>query len=92
MAVDFADLIALTSEDDGVWTAELPDGWDFMGISNGGLISSVMATALVAATRRPDPVTSTAHFLRPALPGPMVIKTEIVRSGRSLTTARAELM
>lgn len=62
-----------------------------MGVPNGGLVSSVMATALVAATERPDPITSTAHFLRPAFPGPVVIETEIVRVGRSMTTARSPL-
>jgi hypothetical protein len=87
----FADVIGLTATGDGAWTADIPDGWDFMGIPNGGLVSSVMGTALVAAAGRPDPITSTAHFLRPAIPGPAEIRTEIIRRGRSLTTARAEL-
>ncbi len=91
MAADFADLIGLTAVDGGTWTADVPEGWDFMGIPNGGLVSSVMAVALVAATERPDPITSTAHFVRPALPGATVIETEIIRSGRRLTTARAQL-
>lgn len=91
MSSDFADLIGLARNGDGEWTSIIPDGWDFMGVPNGGLVSSVMATALVAATERPDPITSTAHFLRPARPGPVLIETEIIRKGRSLTTARARL-
>ncbi len=87
----FSELIQLTALDDGAWTAIIPDGWDFMGITNGGLVSSVMATALVAATGRPDPITSTAHFLRPARVGPVAIETEVMRQGRTLTTARARL-
>ncbi len=91
MSSEFSDLIKLKGVDHETWTAEIPDGWDFMGIPNGGLISSVMATALIAATERPDPITSTAHFLRPARPGPVVMTCETIRAGRNLTTARAEL-
>ena len=91
MSSDFADLIELARIGEGDWTSNIPDGWDFLGGPNGGLVSSVMATALAAATERPDPITSTTHFLRPARPGPVAIETEIIRKGRSLTTARAEL-
>jgi len=91
MTTEFAEVIGLTADGDDTWTALVPEGWDFMGIPNGGLVSSVMATALVAATERPDPITSTAHFLRPAVVGPAVIETEVIRRGRSLTTARARL-
>ena len=87
----FSELIHLSARGIGGWTATIPDGWDFMGIPNGGLVSSVMAAALVEATERPDPVTSTAHFLRPAVPGPVSIDTEVLRRGRSLATARARL-
>ncbi len=73
------------------WEAVVPEGWDFMGIANGGLISSMMVTTLAAAVGRPDPITSTAHFLRPAFPGPVAIATALIREGRRLTTARAEL-
>jgi acyl-CoA thioesterase len=91
MTTEFTDLVGLAAADDGEWSASIPDGWGFMGIPNGGLVSSVMATALVEATGRPDPITSTAHFLRPAMPGSCVIDTEIIRPGRTLTTARARL-
>jgi hypothetical protein len=91
MPTDFADLIGLSPTDDNRWSAEIPDGWDFMGVPNGGLVSSVMATALVATTGRPDPITSTAHFVRPASAGPVVLETGVIRTGRRLTTARAEL-
>ncbi len=91
MADSFPELIALSPTGDGTWTAEIPDGWGFMGIPNGGLVSSIMATAVAAATGRPDPITSTAHFLRPARPGPATLTTATIRRGRSLTTVRAEL-
>lgn len=91
MPTDFAELIGLSPTNDNRWSAEIPDGWDFMGVPNGGLVSSVMVTALVAATGERDPITSTAHFVRPASAGPVVIETGVIRTGRSLTTARAEL-
>jgi acyl-coenzyme A thioesterase PaaI-like protein len=91
MPSQFAELVELKAVSPGRWDASIPDGWGFMSIPNGGLISSLMATALVMATDRPDPVTSTAHFLRPAIPGPCIIETEVIRPGRNLTTARAQL-
>ena len=85
----FNEIIELASVGDGRWSAVVPDGWDFLGIPNGGLISSILATTLVEAVGRPDPVTSTAHFLRPAAVGPAQISVDIIREGRRLTTARA---
>lgn len=87
----FADTIDLQQQSDSSWTARVPEGWDFLGIPNGGLISSMLATALVNAVGRPDPVTSTAHFLRPASVGPVDIEVHVIRAGRRLTTARAVL-
>lgn len=92
MSAEFAHLIGLDRNGDGEWTSTIPEGWDFAGVPNGGLVGSVMATALVAATERPDPITSTAHFLKPVRPGPVVIETGVIRKGRRLTTARAVLI
>ena len=85
----FNEIIQLEQSGDGHWAAVVPDGWDFLGIPNGGLISSILATTLVEAVGRPDPVTSTAHFLRPAAVGPAQINVDLIREGRRLTTARA---
>lgn len=85
----FSEIIELEQHDGDTWTATVPEGWDFLGIPNGGLISSMLATALVHSVGRPDPVTSTAHFLRPASVGPVSMNVQVIRSGRRLTTARA---
>ena len=89
--MSFVEAIELRPRNDRTWSAAIPEGWDFMGMANGGLVSSVMVTALAETAGRPDPITSTAHFLRPAFPGPVSIRTETIRTGRSLTTARADL-
>lgn len=91
MSSEFADLIELAQSRDGDWTSTIPAGWDFVGVPNGGLVGAVMATALVAATERPDPITSTTHFLERVHPGSVAIQTGVIRQGRRLTTARAEL-
>lgn len=88
---EFVDIIGLRRRGEGSWLAEVPAGWDFLGIPNGGLLSSILATVLVEAVGRPDPVTSTAHFLRPASVGPAEISVKVIRAGRRLTTARAVL-
>ncbi|WP_433174906.1 thioesterase family protein [Actinoallomurus sp. CA-150999] len=40
---------------------------------------------------QPDPFTVSAHFLTASLPGPAVIRTDVVRSGRTLSTGQASL-
>jgi acyl-coenzyme A thioesterase PaaI-like protein len=83
--------LAVTAAGDGRWDAEIRPGWDIAGNANGGYLLSLVGRALVAATERPDPVTVTGHYLSPGRPGPVAIETEIVRSGRTFTTARADL-
>ena len=87
----FTDIIDLRRSADDRWSVEVPDGWDFLGIPNGGLVSSILGAALVETVGRPDPITSTAHFLRPAMIGPGEVSVQIIRAGRRLTTARAIL-
>lgn len=61
---------------------------------NGGYLLALAAVALQQATpAQPDPLSITVHYLRPGLSNqPCRIDTQVLRSGRALSTVRATLV
>lgn len=76
---------------DGRWSTTIAPGWDIGGNANGGYLLAVVGRALAEAAERPDPVTLTAHFLRPGKPGPAAIVAERVKAGRRFATVAGRL-
>lgn len=76
---------------EGRWDVDIPDGWDFFGIPNGGLLMALVAGTLGPLTGHPDPVTVTAHYTARAEAGPAVVEGEVLRAGKRLGTARGRL-
>jgi hypothetical protein len=66
-------------------------GWDVVGNANGGYLLSLAVRAMREAAGRPDPVTTTAHFLAPGRPGPATVTTEVVKRGRTFTTVTGSM-
>jgi acyl-CoA thioesterase len=78
---------------DGVYTTRLSAAWNIGATPNGGYAMSSALRALVDVTGRPDPVSVTVHYLRPATPdADGMITTRVVRSGRSASYATATLV
>ncbi len=78
---------------DGTYTTRLSSAWNIGATPNGGYAMSSTLRALVDATGRPDPVSMTVHYLRPAIPdADGTITTRVVRSGRTATYATAALV
>ncbi|MET9700334.1 thioesterase family protein [Streptomyces sp. NPDC006529] len=75
----------------GVYDAELSGGWTIITAVNGGYLLALVGRALSAALPHPDPFTVSAHYLTSSVPGPAVIRTEVVRAGRTLSTGQASL-
>ncbi|MCF3178192.1 thioesterase family protein [Streptomyces sioyaensis] len=76
----------------GVYDAHLSAGWTIIQAVNGGYLLALMGRALGEALPHPDPVSVTAHYLTASVPGPAVIRTEVVRTGRTLSTGTARLL
>ncbi|MFJ3925854.1 thioesterase family protein [Streptomyces sp. NPDC090022] len=76
----------------GVYDAELSAGWTIITAVNGGYLLALVGRALSAALPHPDPFTVSAHYLSASVPGPAVIRTEVVRIGRTLSTGQASLL
>jgi glucose/arabinose dehydrogenase len=53
---------------DGTYTTRLSSAWNIGATPNGGYAMSSALRALVDVTGRPDPVSVTVHYLRPATP------------------------
>jgi hypothetical protein len=75
----------------GVYDIDLPAGWTIANAVNGGYLLAVLGRALADALPHPDPFTVSAHYLTASQPGPAVIRTDVVRTGRTLSTGQASL-
>lgn len=75
------------------WEGFVRANWNIGSNPNGGYLASIALNALLQSVPHPDPVSVTTHFLRPGVPdAPCEIDVEVMRTGRTLSTARATLL
>lgn len=89
--MSFAAASAVTAVGDGTYHGEILPGWDIMGNADGGYLMAVAARAAADAADRPDPVSVTAHFMRPVGAGPVSLQAEVLRSGRRFSVVRVTM-
>lgn len=78
---------------EGLWRGHIHDHWNIGDKPNGGYLLSVALRALDAAVPHPDPISVTTHYLRPGSPNqPCDIEVQVIRTGKTLSTARATLI
>ncbi|MET7986704.1 MULTISPECIES: thioesterase family protein [unclassified Streptomyces] len=82
---------AVTPRGAGVYDVDLSAGWTIINAVNGGYLLAVLGRALSDALPHSDPFTVSAHYLTASQPGPAVIRTDVVRTGRTLSTGQASL-
>ena len=87
----FSAATACTRAAAGSYEGAIQEGWDISGNANGGYLMSLAARGLCDHAGRPDPVSITAHYLKPGRPGPVALSCETVKSGRTFTTVRGTL-
>lgn len=78
--------------DDGAFAADVELAWCIDDSANGGYALSLGLRALAEALPLPDPLTSTAHYLRPLMRGPVRIEVETMRIGRTLARGVARML
>lgn len=84
---------AVTPTTPGRYVAHLTDRWNIGENPNGGYLLATAGRAMsLESTAHPDPLSVTAHYLRPGGAGPADIAVEIVRTGRKLTTLRSSFV
>ena len=76
------------------FTGQVHPAYNIGNNPNGGYLLALAVAALrQALPAQPDPLSVTVHYLRPGLANqPCRIDTQLLRSGRSLSTARATLV
>ncbi|MFF4350712.1 thioesterase family protein [Streptomyces sp. NPDC001530] len=82
---------AVTLREPGVYDIDLSAGWTIINAVNGGYLLAVLGRALADALPHSDPFTISAHYLTASEPGPAVVRTDVVRTGRTLSTGQASL-
>lgn len=82
---------AVTRRVPGVYDIDLSAGWTIIGAVNGGYLLAVLGRALADALPHDDPFTISAYYLTASQPGPAVVRTDVVRTGRTLSTGQASL-
>jgi len=90
--VSFEQDTAVHRDPGGGWVADLQSRWNVGDNPNGGYLLAIAVKAMIADAGRPDPVTVTAHYLSPPSPGPVMIRTQMVKPGRSFVTVMAEVI
>jgi acyl-coenzyme A thioesterase PaaI-like protein len=87
--------IDVTRLDGGDYAAELDAGWVVGGGVNGGYSLAVIGNAvrdLLQESGHVDPFSVSAHYLSATAPGPAVVETRVVRTGRRFSTVAATLV
>ena len=76
------------------FSGHVDSAWNIGANPNGGYLLALAAQALRQITpAQPDPLSISVHYLRPGLAGqPCRIDTQLLRSGRTLSTVRATLV
>lgn len=81
---------------DGTFTADLPAAWTVGGRPHGGFLLALLARAAVATHDGAgpplvDPLSVSAQFLRPPGVGPVLLRTDVRKSGRRTTVVSVHL-
>ncbi|GHD94857.1 thioesterase family protein [Streptomyces naganishii] len=90
-AAEFDRDTAVVRRAPGVYDIDLSAGWTIINAVNGGYLLAVLGRALADALPHPDPFTISAHYLTASRPGPAVVRTDVVRTGRTLSSGQASL-
>ena len=87
--------IAVRPQGPGEYAAELDGGWVVGGGVNGGYLLALVGQAVRTELRdagHPDPLTVSAYYLSPSVPGPAVVRVRRVRVGARRSTVAASLV
>ena len=84
--------IQVTPRGDARWSAEIGPGWNAIGGQpNGGYLLAVALSAASGALSGAEPLSASAHYVKPAAIGPADIDVQIVKRGQLKSTITATL-
>ncbi len=91
--MSFDEDTALRPAGAGVWKGAISPGWETPRGPLGGYVMAIVLRGLELAVDDPErgARSATMHFLRVPAQGPVTVRAEVERAGRSLTTVSARL-
>ncbi|MFG2731544.1 thioesterase family protein [Streptomyces canus] len=93
---DRATSVLSRPDDPRVYDAELHEAWRIEKGVNGGLLLALAGRALAAELGadhgHPDPFSVSGYYLSASRPGPVTVRTETLRRGKTLSTGTASLL
>jgi Thioesterase-like superfamily len=87
----FSAVSAVTQHEPGRFSAEIDPQWTIGAKPNGGYLLSMLARAATTISVHDHVIATSAHYLHSHDPGPVLIATELLRSGRSASQIRARM-
>jgi hypothetical protein len=87
----FSAVSAVTQHEPGRFSAEIDPEWTIGAKPNGGYLLSMLARAVTSTSAHDHVIAASAHYLHSPDPGPVLIATELLRSGRSASQIRARM-
>jgi Thioesterase-like superfamily len=88
----FGEVSKLHAAGDGRFEAEVDPSWTIGGKPNGGYLLAMLGRAATWNGTHPHVIAASAHYLHSPDPGPIVIDTETLRSGRSASQVRTRIV
>jgi acyl-CoA thioesterase len=83
--------VAVSPVSADTWSAQLAERWNVGRSQNGGVLLSAVSVALAESTGQPDPFAVTGYYLRPTEATGAVVRTTLVKRGRTYSTALGQL-
>jgi acyl-CoA thioesterase len=71
------------------WRADVPEGWDIRGITNGGFLMAIATRAMEAGTDGRSLISATGTFVNPGTAGSVQVEVQALKTGRTLSTLTA---
>jgi hypothetical protein len=87
----FSAVSAVTQREPGRFSAEIDPEWTIGAKPNGGYLLSILARAATSVSVHDHVTAASAHYLHSPEPGPVLIETELLRTGRSASQVRARM-
>jgi hypothetical protein len=88
----FAAVSAVVPTTPGRFDAEVSADWTIDGKPNGGYLLSMLGRAATWDGPHPHVLAASAHYLRPPVPGPVTLAVTVLRTGRSASQLRTQLV
>ena len=91
-----AEIAVTAGQRPGEYVGEFGDGWRIGNGINGGVVMCMGTRAMQAVLgdlgSHTDPLAFSGYFLTPSVPGPTTLRTEVLRTGRTVSTAQVSLL